>query len=87
MCGGDGLADITGRRYGKIKLPWNQEILGCSLSMLLGGWVFAAVILAVFLAAGVFQGSLTHYLPALTLIALVGTVVESRHSTISIILQ
>jgi phytol kinase len=24
MCGGDALADILGRRYGKIKLSWNK---------------------------------------------------------------
>ena len=25
MCGGDGLADLLGRRFGSLKLPWNQD--------------------------------------------------------------
>ena len=25
MCGGDGLADIVGRAYGKLKIPWNKN--------------------------------------------------------------
>ena len=25
MCGGDGLADIAGRRFGRAKLPWNRN--------------------------------------------------------------
>jgi phytol kinase len=78
MCGGDGLADILGRRFGKTKLPWNpvKSWIG-SLGMLLGGWTFAAAILAVYLASNTFQGTLNTYLPAVTLIALVGTGVET----------
>jgi phytol kinase len=78
MCGGDGLADIFGRRFGRIQLPWNPKKtwLG-SLGMFTGGWIFAAVILAVYLATGYFTGSWFSYLPALTLITLAGTLVES----------
>jgi phytol kinase len=78
MCGGDGLADIVGRRYGKTKLPWNanKSWLG-SLGMFLGGWSFAAVILAVFVAWGIFPSPWLDYLPAITVIALAGTLVES----------
>lgn len=78
MCGGDGLADILGRRYGKIKLPWNtnKSWLG-SLGMLLGGWCFAAFVLVVFVALGIFPSPWFDYLPAITVIALVGTLVES----------
>ena len=41
MCGGDGLADIVGRRWGTNKLPWarDKSWIG-SLGMLAGGWVF-----------------------------------------------
>lgn len=78
MCGGDGLADIFGRRYGRQKLPWNAEKswMG-SLGMLLGGWVFATSILAVYVAAGIFTGRLVDYLAAISIIAIAGTVVES----------
>jgi phytol kinase len=78
LCGGDGLADILGRRFGSSKLPWNpgKSWLG-TLGMFLGGWVFAILVMAVYLAAGVFPGTLTAYLPAITIIALVGAMVES----------
>ncbi len=44
MCGGDGLADIVGRRFGGgNKLPWNgTKSAAGSLAMLLGGTVMAA---------------------------------------------
>ena len=78
MCGGDGLADILGRRWGRTRLPWNPgKSWAGSLGMLLGGWVFSAAILAPFLALGYFPGSLPSYLPAITWIALLGTAVES----------
>lgn len=78
MCGGDGLADIFGRRFGKTKLPWNpgKTWIG-SLGMFLGGWIFAAVVLGTYLTLGIFNGPWFAYLPALTFIALAGTLVES----------
>lgn len=78
MCGGDGLADILGRRYGVRKLPWNREKSWAgSLGMLVGGFLLAVLVLWVFISAGVFSGSLADYLPALLVIALAGTAVES----------
>jgi len=78
MCGGDGLADVFGRRWGQTKLPWTSEKswIG-SLGMLLGGWVFAAFILWVYVESGVFAAPFNIYLIPLTIIALVGTLVES----------
>jgi phytol kinase len=78
MCGGDGLADIVGRRWGKKKLPWaeGKSWMG-SLGMLVGGWVFAVGIIGVFIGSGVFSGTLVDYLAPITLIALAGTIVES----------
>ena len=78
MCGGDGLADIFGRRLGKVKLPWNKNKSWVgSLGMFLGGWIFSVCIMGLYLAAGIFSGSLQAYLIPLALIALVGTAVES----------
>ncbi len=78
MCGGDGLADILGRRYGKIPLPWagNKSWMG-SLGMFLGGWTFAIGIIFIFTQANVFQKPFDSYLIPVTLIALLGTLVES----------
>jgi len=78
MCGGDGLADILGRRFGKAKLPWNpQKSLAGSAGMFVGGWILAAIILILYVSAGLFPGSFTAYMLPLTLISLVGTLVES----------
>lgn len=78
LCGGDGLADILGRRLESRPLPWNQgKSWAGSLSMLAGGLVLALFILAVYVAAGIFPGPFTSYLPAVILIALAGAVVES----------
>ena len=78
MCGGDGLADIIGRRYGTIRLPWNStKSWAGSLGMFFGGWIFSLAILALYLAAGIFAGSLSNYLLPITVIALIGTLIES----------
>ena len=78
VCGGDGLAALMGRRYGKIKLPWNKnKSWAGSLGVFLGGWVLSAFILAVFAAAGVFQAPFTSYLRGITLVSLAGALVES----------
>jgi phytol kinase len=78
MCGGDGLADIVGRRFGTAKLPWNRSKswIG-SAGMFFGGWLTSLAILALYVAAGIFTPPLSSYLLPLTLIALAGTVVES----------
>lgn len=78
MCGGDGLADILGRKYGKRKLAWNptKSWMG-SFGMFLGGWVCSYFILLVFLHFGKFTGGAIDYLAPLTLIAIIGTLVES----------
>jgi phytol kinase len=78
MCGGDGLADILGRRYGTVKIPWNrQKSWVGSATMFLGGLIFAAVILLPFVVFGYFPAPYTAYLPGLLLIAFVATLVES----------
>lgn len=78
LCGGDGLADVTGRRFGKARLPWSPEKTWAgTMGMFAGGWLLSLAVLAVYLAAGVFQGSLSAYLLPVTLIALAATAVES----------
>lgn len=78
MCGGDGLADIIGRRFGKRKLPWshNKSWAG-SAGMLLGGWVFSVGIIMIYIFLQLFPGPFQTYLFAISLIAIVGTIVES----------
>jgi phytol kinase len=78
VCGGDGMADIIGRRYGERKLPWNKKKswMG-SLWFFIGGWLLTILVLAVFVQAGVFPGPISAYFMKVTLIALVVTLVES----------
>ena len=78
MCGGDGLADILGRGIDSPRLPWNKgKSLAGSLGMLVGGWVLSLFILGIFVLAKVFPAPFTAYLGPATVIALVGTLVES----------
>jgi phytol kinase len=78
MCGGDGLADIFGRKWGVIKLPWNKgkSLIG-SFGMLLGGWILSVLIVWIFITAGVFLMPVIDYLFPITIIAIIGTLVES----------
>jgi phytol kinase len=78
MCGGDGVADIVGRRVNSMKLPWSPEkSLAGSLSVFLGGWLLTMFIFAVYVWAGVFGGPVTRFLLPVSLIALGAMLVES----------
>jgi len=78
MCGGDGLADIFGRRWGSIKIPWNKgKSWAGSLGMFVGGWILSVLVVWIFSAAGVFSQPIQTYLLPITVIALAGTLVES----------
>jgi phytol kinase len=78
MCGGDGIADLVGRRVKSPKLLWspNKSVAG-SASVFLGGWLLSAFILAIYAGVGAFTSSFAAYVLPLTLIALVSTLVES----------
>jgi len=78
LCGGDGLADIIGKRYGGGRIPWApKKTWAGSLTVFVGGWLFSCLVVGIFLWTGVFPGSLSDYLPGITLISLAGTLVES----------
>ncbi len=78
MCGGDGLADIVGRKWGTFRIPWNKgKSLAGSFGMLLGGWIFSLLIVWIFIAAGVFSSPIQDYLLPISIIAVVATLVES----------
>lgn len=80
MCGGDGIADVVGRRIASPKLPWSTDkSVAGTLGVFVGGWVMSAVIIYIFVAAGVFAGPFTNYLLPITGIALAGALVESLH--------
>jgi len=80
MCGGDGLADVIGRRWGVAKLPFNpsKSWVG-SAAMLAGSFVFGLGFVWLFNALGDFQPPLPAGASLLTVgvISLVATVVEA----------
>jgi phytol kinase len=78
MCGGDGLADIFGRKFGTQKILWNKgkSWIG-SVGMLLGGWVLSIFVIWVFTLAGVFANPIQSYLISVTIIAIIATLVET----------
>lgn len=78
MCGGDGIADIVGRRVSSPKLPWSREKSAAgSLSVFLGGWLLTLFIFAIYVWAGAFSGPIARFLLPVTWIALGATLVES----------
>lgn len=78
MCGGDGLADIFGRKWGTQKIPWNSVKSWAGMAgMLLGGWVLSIFVIWIFTLAGIFSAPILSFLVPITIIALVGTLVES----------
>lgn len=78
LCGGDGLAEVVGRRYGTTKLPWSpgKSWFG-AVGMFMGGWLLTLLVLAVYTGVGEFPGSLGTYLGPVTIIALAGTLIET----------
>ncbi|GLC36164.1 hypothetical protein PLESTB_001373600 [Pleodorina starrii] len=80
MCGGDGLADIVGRRWGAgAKLPYNKsKSWAGSIAMLVGGYGMSYGLIVLFCELGFFAcyppGAMLSCLGA---IALAATVVES----------
>ena len=78
LCGGDGLADILGRRYGTATTPLsNQKTWIGSVGMFIGGWLLSGLIIAFFVKQGTFTHPFLTYLVPITLISLVATIVEA----------
>lgn len=78
MCGGDGLADIVGRRYGSAKLPFNvKKSWAGSLAMLAGGGALSMLYIALFHKFGYYQASAQNMMPIILITSLAATVVEA----------
>jgi phytol kinase len=78
MCGGDGIADIIGRRVKSPKLPWSPEkSVAGSLSVVAGGWLLTILIFAIYVWSGAFSGPITRFFIPITWIALGAMIVES----------
>jgi phytol kinase len=80
LCGGDGLADLVGRRFGRRRLPHNprKSWIG-SGAMFLGGYLLALAMVAIFQATGTLVPGVVLKAAAASIawIALGSTIVES----------
>jgi phytol kinase len=80
MCGGDGLADVVGRRWGRTRLPFSpgKSWIG-SAAMFLGGFALACLYIWLFGVLGLFTPAPRWPVTALGIgvIALAATVVEA----------
>nr|GMC55864.1 probable phytol kinase 1, chloroplastic [Ipomoea batatas] len=78
MCGGDGVADIIGRRFGSVKIPYNQQKSWAgSISMFVFGFLISLGMLCYFSALGYFQLDWIPTIERVAVVSLVATVVES----------
>lgn len=78
VCGGDGLADIVGRRFGRIKLPFSTDKSWAgSAAMFAGSFGLAFSFLALFSGLGYFSLALGRTAWVTGAIALAATLVEA----------
>lgn len=78
MCGGDGIADLVGRRVKSPKLPWSKEkSVAGSLAVFFGGWILSALILWIYTTVQIFPEPFSGYLLPISIIAISGTLIES----------
>ncbi|DBA89753.1 hypothetical protein WJX79_005677 [Trebouxia sp. C0005] len=78
MCGGDGLADIIGRKFGTAKLPFNMsKSWAGSAAMFAGGAGMSLAFIALFNTLGFFPYTVQILLPSVLCTALAASAVES----------
>ncbi|XP_059298640.1 probable phytol kinase 1, chloroplastic isoform X2 [Lycium ferocissimum] len=78
MCGGDGIADIVGRRFGSTKLPYNkQKSWAGSLSMFALGSLVSVGMLYYFSVLGYFHLDWVSTVERVAVVSLIATIVES----------
>ena len=78
MCGGDGIADVVGRRIPSPKLPWSREkSVAGMVSVLVGGFLLSIFILWIYVSVRALPGPFAGYLVPVLILTLVAAVVES----------
>jgi len=78
LCGGDGIADMVGRRIRSPRLPWNKDkSVAGSLALFFGGSILTALVLWIYVSADVFGGTIANLTLSILGITLIATLVES----------
>ena len=78
LCGGDGMADLIGKRFGSKTIPWSarKTWIG-SLGMLVCGFLLAVSMIWIFTAAGVFHPIWGKTISNIFILSIVATLIES----------
>lgn len=78
LCGGDGIADIVGRKVAGTTIPWsNGKTIAGSLAMFTGGFILPLVVLLFFVANGMWGKSWHEYILPVLMISSICTLVET----------
>jgi phytol kinase len=78
LCGGDGLADIVGKRVNSRRLFWSpKKTLAGSLTMLVGGFTLSVLVLWIFISLGYFKPPISNYIFPIAMIVVVASLIES----------
>ena len=78
LCGGDGVADIFGKKYGRTFLPWSKDKTWAgSVAMLIGGFLLSWIIIYIFSYFRILEIDFPSVLIRLFIVALVSTLIES----------
>ncbi|KAK9707026.1 hypothetical protein RND81_07G168100 [Saponaria officinalis] len=81
MSGGDGVADIMGRKFGTVKIPYNKnKSWAGSISMFVFGFLTSLAMLYYFSSLGYLQLDWTSTIERLAVISFIASVVESLPS-------
>jgi phytol kinase len=78
LCGGDGFADIIGKRIKSDQIPWSKlKTVAGSIAMLLGSFILSWLVIYVFHMVGNLQVVWSRFIPSLFVICVISTLVES----------
>lgn len=78
LSGGDGFADIVGRRIQSLPLKWSPgKSLAGTIAMFLGGTIFSIVVLIIFNMTGIMTLNFSQIIPRILFLNIIATIVES----------
>lgn len=78
LCGGDGFADIIGRRVPSFALKWSpSKSIAGTISMFFGGLIFSSILILIFIRYGFLNLIFLESFPKILLLNILASVVES----------
>lgn len=78
LCGGDGFADVIGKRVKSDQLPWSKlKTWAGSIAMFAGSFIISIFVLFIYAEVGIFNIYWVTFIPQLAMICFLSTLVES----------